>query len=155
MSAKIQLSLVSHTNAGKTTLARTLLGRDIGQVRDEAHVTMQADRHLLAHTEQGDELWLWDTPGFGDSRRIARRLAASDNPIGWFLTQVWDRYRNRAFYASQQAVRNVQEHSDLVLYLVNASENPHDASYLEPEMQLLEWVGKPVIIGVNAYIRKG
>ena len=26
----ITLSLVSHTNAGKTTLARTLLGRDIG-----------------------------------------------------------------------------------------------------------------------------
>ena len=37
--ATIALSLVSHTNAGKTTLARTLLGRDIGEVRDEAHVT--------------------------------------------------------------------------------------------------------------------
>ena len=32
--ASIALSLVSHTNAGKTTLARTLLGRDIGEVRD-------------------------------------------------------------------------------------------------------------------------
>jgi len=27
----IALSLVSHTNVGKTTLARTLLGRDIGE----------------------------------------------------------------------------------------------------------------------------
>ena len=26
----LQLSLVSHTNVGKTTLARTLLGRDVG-----------------------------------------------------------------------------------------------------------------------------
>ena len=26
----VSLSLVSHTNAGKTTLARTLLGRDVG-----------------------------------------------------------------------------------------------------------------------------
>ena len=29
---RINLSLVSHTNIGKTTLARTLLGRDIGEV---------------------------------------------------------------------------------------------------------------------------
>ena len=36
---RITLSLISHTNAGKTTLARTLLRRDIGEVLDQAHVT--------------------------------------------------------------------------------------------------------------------
>ena len=41
----IALSLVSHTNVGKTTLARTLLGRDIGEVRDAAHVTEAAETH--------------------------------------------------------------------------------------------------------------
>ena len=35
---EISLSLVSHTNAGKTTLARTLLGRDVGEVRALARV---------------------------------------------------------------------------------------------------------------------
>ena len=35
---RVALSLVSHTNVGKTTLARTLLRRDVGEVRDEAHV---------------------------------------------------------------------------------------------------------------------
>ena len=34
MSSRISLSLVSHTNVGKTSLARTLLGRDVGEVRD-------------------------------------------------------------------------------------------------------------------------
>ena len=29
---QIHLSLVSHTNVGKTTLARTLLMRDVGEV---------------------------------------------------------------------------------------------------------------------------
>ena len=43
----VALSLVSHTNVGKTTLARTLLQRDIGEVRDEAHVTMEAERDTL------------------------------------------------------------------------------------------------------------
>jgi len=38
----IALSLIAHTNVGKTTLARTLLGRDVGDVRDEPHVTVRA-----------------------------------------------------------------------------------------------------------------
>ena len=42
----ITLSLVSHTNAGKTTLARTLLSADIGDVRDQAHVTEFAEGRL-------------------------------------------------------------------------------------------------------------
>ncbi|HEY3582860.1 MAG TPA: DUF3482 domain-containing protein, partial [Casimicrobiaceae bacterium] len=54
----ITLSLVSHTNAGKTTLARTLLGRDVGDVRDEAHVTTSAERFVLIETAQGDTLYL-------------------------------------------------------------------------------------------------
>ena len=66
----IALSLVSHTNVGKTTLARTLLNQTIGEVRDEAHVTDQADDYQLIATGQGDRLVLWDIPGFGDSARL-------------------------------------------------------------------------------------
>ena len=73
----ISLSLVSHTNVGKTTLARTLLGRDVGEVRDEAHVTESAEAELLIETQapDSDRLMLWDTPGFGDSLRLAKRMA--------------------------------------------------------------------------------
>ncbi len=145
----IALSLISHTNAGKTTLARTLLGRDVGEVRDAAHVTVEATVHTMLETDDGDRLRLWDTPGFGDSARLARRLALQGNPIGWFLTQVWDRFRDRPLWLSQQAVRNVREQADVVLYLVNASENPGDAGYIAPEMQVLEWIGKPVIALLN------
>src|SRR5690606_10964111 len=80
---RISLSLVSHTNAGKTTLARTLLGADLGMVRDEAHVTDEAEDFVLARTPEGEELHLWVTPGFGDSHRHARRLERSENPFGW------------------------------------------------------------------------
>src|SRR5215218_6815687 len=124
---EIALSLISHTNAGKTTLARTLLGKDIGEVRDVPHLTTEATRHLLQDTPEGDALVLWDTPGFGDSARLARRLAQQGNPIGWFLSQVWDRFRDRPLYLSQQAVRNARDEADVVLYLVNASETPADA----------------------------
>ncbi|MFO1282674.1 MAG: DUF3482 domain-containing protein [Burkholderiales bacterium] len=147
--ATVSLSLVSHTNAGKTTLARTLVGRDIGEVRDAPHVTKEASAHPLFATDDGDSLVLWDTPGFGDSARLARRLAQQGNPIGWFLSQVWDRYRDRAFWHSQQAVRNLRERADVVLYLVNASEAPADAGWLAPEMDVLAWIAKPVVVLLN------
>ncbi len=145
----VSASLVSHTNAGKTTLARTLLGRDIGEVRDAAHVTEFAEDHALIATPEGDTLTLWDTPGFGDSVRLVKRLRGEGNLVGWFLTQVWDRFRDRAFYFSQQAMKNVRERADVVLYLVNASETPESAGYIEPEMELLDWMGKPVLVLLN------
>ena len=145
----IALSLISHTNAGKTTLARTLVGRDVGTVRDAQHVTQEASAYPLLESAVGETLMLWDTPGFGDSARLARRLAQQGNPVGWFLSQVWDRFRDRPFFLSQQAVQNVRDRADVVLYLVNASEAPGDAGYLAPELDVLEWIGKPVIVLVN------
>ncbi len=146
---KIQFALVSHTNNGKTTLARTLVGMDVGEVRDAAHVTQFAEAHLLQSSEAGDTLVLWDTPGFGDSVRLLKRLAMAGNPIGWFLREVFDRYRDRPFWLSQQALRAAKEEADVILYLVNSSESPQDAGYLPSEMKILEWLGKPVAVLLN------
>ena len=62
---------------------------------------------------------------------------------------MWDRFRDRSFWLTQQAVRNVRDQADVVLYLVNASEAPGDAGYLAPELAVLEWIGKPVIALLN------
>ena len=147
--ATIQFALISHTNNGKTTLARTLVGMDVGEVRDAAHVTIFAESHTLLTTAEGDSLQLWDTPGFGDSVRLLRRLAQSGNPIGWFLREVVDRYRDRTFWLSQNALRTARDAADVVLYLVNSSEHPRDAGYLPAEMKILEWLGKPVVVLLN------
>ena len=144
----VNLSLISHTNAGKTTLARTLLGRDIGEVRDAAHVTDLSSGHVLVQNGE-DTLMLWDTPGFGDTARLLSRLRMSGNPIGWFLTQVWDRWRERPLWSSQQAIKNAREQADVILYLVNAAEDPASASYVALEMEVLAWIGKPVVVLLN------
>ena len=146
---QIQFALISHTNNGKTTLARTLLGIDVGEVRDAAHVTLLSESHQLLMSPQGDSLWLWDTPGFGDSVRLLKRLAQSGNPIGWFLREVLDRYRDRPFWLSQQALQTARDSSDVVLYLVNSAENPKDAGYLTAELKILQWLGKPVVVLLN------
>jgi uncharacterized protein DUF3482/50S ribosome-binding GTPase len=145
----INLSLVSHTNVGKTTLMRTLTRQDIGEVADRPHVTEEAESHVLIDTPHGDALRLWDTPGFGDSARLLKRLRASANPIGWVVTQVWDRFTDRPFFCSQRAIRNVRDESDVVLYLVNAAEDPASAGYVEKEIEMLGWIGKPVVVLLN------
>ena len=144
----VTLSLISHTNVGKTTLARTLLRRDIGEALDQAHVTDTNTAHVLA--EDGTaELKLWDTPGFGDTARLLRRLKRSENALGWLLEKTWDRFSDRALWCSQQAVRNVKDEADVVLYLINASEDPGASGYIALEMEILTWIGKPVVVLLN------
>lgn len=145
----LALALVSHTNVGKTTLARTLLRRDVGEVLDQAHVTDDCARHVLAETRAGARLELWDTPGFGDSARLARELAGEADPIGALLAGDYDRTLARPRWCSQQAARCIRERADAVLYLVNAAELPSDAGYVGPELELLGWLGKPVLLVLN------
>jgi predicted GTPase len=54
----INLSLISHTNAGKTTLVRTLLQQDVGEVRDAAHVTEVATGYVMVQ-DGPNTLMLW------------------------------------------------------------------------------------------------
>ncbi len=144
----ITLSLISHTNAGKTTLARTLLRRDVGEVRDAPHVTLFNESHTLLESG-GFMLRLWDTPGFGDSARLMKRLKRESSPVLWFLSQTWDRITDKPLWCSQQALKNVRDEADVVLYLVNAAEPPEAAGYIGPEMEILGWVEKPVVVLLN------
>jgi hypothetical protein len=144
----LTLSLISHTNVGKTTLVRTLLRRDVGEVRDQPHVTDENEQFVLAETAEGRAV-LWDTPGFGDSARLLRRLRSQHNPLSWMLAQVWDRFADRPLWCSQQAVKNAREEADVILYLVNAAEDPTLAGYVDAEMQILDWIGRPVVVLLN------
>lgn len=145
----IQISLLSHTNVGKTSLARTLLREDIGEVGDRPHVTEFAESHVLIESKAGDRLVLWDTPGFGDSGRLLKRLKHSGQTIGWLLSQVWDRLTDRPFWCSQQAMKTARDSSDVVLYVVSAGESPASAGYVDVELQILGWIGKPIVLLLN------
>ena len=84
----VTLSLISHTNAGKTTLARTLLRSDIGEVRDAPHVTLFNESYTLLN-DPGSVLRLWDTPGFWYSPPLFKRRTSPRNPVLVFLSQNW------------------------------------------------------------------
>ena len=144
----VTISLISHTNVGKTTLARTLLRRDVGEVLDQAHVTDQSERYTLIEAE-GARLCLWDTPGLGNTVRLMARLRRESSPVGWLLSQVWDRIADRPLWSSQQAIRNARDEADAILYLVSAAEDPVQAAYVGEELDLLTWIGCPVLLLLN------
>ena len=149
-SKSISLSLVSHTNVGKTTLARTMLSRNVGVVKDEPHVTDSADRFVLLRDARGRRP---DAVGYAGLRRqrAARGPAAEVRAADRLVRQpgLGPASPTAPLWSSQQAVRNAREEADVVLYLVNAAENPEDAGYVEPEMRILQWIGKPIIVLVN------
>lgn len=145
----LSLALLSHTNVGKTTLARTLLSKDVGEVLDQAHVTGEATPHTLIETPAGDRMVLWDTPGFGDSVRLVSEMEQAPDPLHWIDEAQLDEHADRARLSSLRAVRCVSEDCDVVLYLVNATEYPEDAGYVASEMRILSWIGRPVLVLLN------
>ena len=150
LSQPITISITSHTNIGKTTLVRTLLRRDVGKVLDQAHVTDQCEKFTWVKADSGEQLDIWDTPGFGNSVHLLQLLQKQKNPIGWMIAHVWDRFKDRPLWCSQQALKNVRDDADVVLYLVNALEDPQLASgYIKPEMEILDWLQKPVLVILN------
>ncbi|MCB1065707.1 MAG: DUF3482 domain-containing protein [Verrucomicrobiae bacterium] len=147
----VVLSLISHTNAGKTTLLRTLLRQDVGEIADRAHVTVESKVYPLIQTDdESATLELWDTPGFGANlAKLSERLRQQKNPIGWMMHQIWDRHQDASLFHSQEALRNVQNHADIVLYVVDMSQKPEQVGYVDAEMEVLSLMGKPVIVVLN------
>ena len=143
---RIAISLAGHTNLGKTTLARTLLRRDIGAVEDRPHVTEVADGHRLAG-DDNTEIVLWDLPGFGDSVKLRQRLESSGF-VGW-LSQTFDRFRDRPLWCAQQSLKNAREQADIVLYLADAQADPFLSPEVPAELAALAWTGKPVVLLLN------
>ncbi len=145
----ITLTLVGHTNTGKTALARTLLARDVGEVRDAPHVTTAVETHAWVTT--GDwTLRLADTPGLDDARRLRDRLRHGDSLLGRWLREVWDRTTDSGFYHTQTALRQVAQDTDVVLYLVDTAAEPAlPGATTLAEIALLGLLGRPTIVVLN------
>ena len=148
-SSGIDIFVVSHTNVGKTSLVRTLLGQDVGEVEDAPDVTQALAAYDLVVAQDGGALRLWDTPGFGDSFRLAGRLRRKQRWLAWLVREVWDRRFHPALWRGQRLALELRARASVVLYPVNLLESPVDAVYVAPELEILAWVGKPVLVLLN------
>ena len=141
--------LVAHTNVGKTTLIRTLLGKDVGEIEDAPDVTKAVTSYDLVVDRTAGALRLWDTPGFGDSFRLARRFRQRHRWVAWAIRECWDRAFNQKLWRGQRLVLDLRTRASVILYPVSLLERPVDAVYVAPELEIMAWVGKPVLAIFN------
>lgn len=152
MSNSLKLSVVGHTNVGKTSLLRTLL-RDVGfgEVSHRPSTTRHVESARLSVAGE-PLLELYDTPGLEDAialldylERLERPGERLDGParIARFLDSAEARQR---FEQEAKVLRQLLA-SDAGLYVIDARE-PVLAKYRD-ELQVLAGCGKPLLPVLN------
>ena len=144
----INVAVVGHTNAGKTSLIRTLLRDDqFGKVEDEAGTTRYVEKSAIF---AGDDevLNLYDTPGFEDSSALLQALEGLSKTVQArlpadllraFITQA-DSFPD---FAQETKVLRQSINSDVLLYMIDVRE-PLLGKYLD-EVEILSKAGKPIL----------
>ncbi|HMM78215.1 MAG TPA: GTPase/DUF3482 domain-containing protein [Gammaproteobacteria bacterium] len=146
-----RVAVIGHTNAGKTSLLRTLLrDRAFGEVSSRPATT----RHVEATTldlGDGHLLELADTPGLEDSMGLLDALHAADpspRASGAARLQAFldGPLAQSSFAQEAKALRQLLA-SDLALYVVDARE-PVLGKYRD-EFAILASSGKPCLVVLN------
>jgi GTPase SAR1 family protein len=138
----LNIALSSHTNVGKTSLARTLLRRDVGEVRDAEHVTKTRAGYFLIYTDKA-RLRLWDTPGFADAKVLTKHLKQKK---GW----IWLKdLQNKSLQFDKEAALSLKEEADLILYVVPSNLDQHTKTQVLEEWELLTLLNRPIIVILN------
>jgi hypothetical protein len=128
----LNLGLASHTNIGKTSLARTLLKRDVGVIRDEKHVTQARSSYFLINAPNA-RIRLWDTPGFG---ALKTNTSANQN-------------QDLESRLEKEAVNALRDEADVILYLVPAWPMAEQITQAHNELTLLFTLNKPILLLIN------
>ncbi|HHJ36403.1 MAG TPA: DUF3482 domain-containing protein [Gammaproteobacteria bacterium] len=144
----INVAVVGHTNAGKTSLIRTLLRDDqFGNIDDAAGTTRVVEKSVIF---AGDDavLTLFDTPGFEDSSALLQTLDNLSQTIGaklpadllrGFLSQA-EKFPD---FEQEAKVLRQSLSSDVLLYIIDVRE-PLLGKYSD-EVEILSKAGKPIL----------
>ncbi len=144
----VRLAVVGHTNAGKTSLIRTLLRDDrFGKIDDAAGTTRHVESSAIF---AGDDavLNLFDTPGFEDSSALLQRLEALGKTVpvkapADLLREFIARAADYPDFAQETKVLRQALNSDVLLYIIDVRE-PLLGKYRD-EVEILGKAGKPIV----------
>ena len=144
----INVAVVGHTNAGKTSLIRTLLRDDqFGDINDAAGTTRSVEKSVIF---AGDDavLNLFDTPGFEDSSALLLALDElsktndAKSPAD-LLRDFISQKDNFPDFEQETKVLRQSLNSDVLLYIIDVRE-PLLGKYSD-EVEILSKAGKPIL----------
>ncbi|MFB2970763.1 GTPase [Aerosakkonema sp. BLCC-F183] len=130
----IKIAVAGHANFGKTTLIRTLMRMDVGEVRNSPNVTIEGEFYYY----KGLQATFIDTPGFQHADLVSLYLEGVSLPEEYIKELKYD------FKAI-----DVIKRSDVVIYLGNLSDAAKDS-----DKTLIDIIKRiqPKVVGVlNQY----
>ncbi|WP_374370509.1 GTPase, partial [Piscinibacter sp.] len=149
MAERLALAVVGHTNAGKTSLLRTLTRRrDFGEVSSQPGTTRHVEAVELAG-DDGVRLRFLDTPGLEDPIGLLHALGplrADMTPPQRIRAFLATRAADEAFEQEAKVLRALLE-VDAALFVIDARE-PVLAKF-RCEVEILASCGKPVLPVLN------
>ncbi|WP_070989878.1 GTPase/DUF3482 domain-containing protein [Halofilum ochraceum] len=146
----LQMAVVGHTNAGKTSLVRTLLrSNDFGEVDDRGGTTRAV---LSAPLTAGGQtlILLHDSPGLENAPELLdwleqRRANRHDGPAR--IRELLDDPRARTRFDQEAHVLELMEKIDVALYVLDARE-PVLEKYRD-ELAILGDCARPIVVVLN------
>jgi hypothetical protein len=146
--AAINVAVVGHTNAGKTSLIRTLLRDDhFGNIDDAAGTTRYVEKTAI-YADDEVALTLFDTPGFEDSSALLMALdelsteVKTSSPAELLKAFIARQDRYADFEQEIKVLRQALS-SDVLLYIIDVQE-PLLGKYRD-EVEILSKAGKPIL----------
>jgi hypothetical protein len=146
--AAINVGIVGHTNAGKTSLIRTLLRDDhFGNVDNSAGTTRSVEQTSI-YADDERVLNLFDTPGFEDSSALLIALDELSTSIkkkspAELLKAFIDQQDRYVDFEQEIKVLRQSLKSDVLLYIIDVRE-PQLGKYRD-EVEILSKAGKPIL----------
>ncbi|MEE2645176.1 MAG: DUF2868 domain-containing protein [Myxococcota bacterium] len=141
----LNIALAAYTNVGKTSLARTLLRRDVGEVRDAEHTTRHRAGYFMIRRPDA-RLRIWDTPGFNQPSVLLRVLNAAKEPWSWLAS---GESAEQLSAVDREAALALQNEADLIFYLVPAHASDEARARITDERAVLRTLARPVIVLLN------